>query len=254
MLACVRGSRPAKGHKTYPYLLGGLRVERPNQVWCADITYIPMCHGFLYLVAIMDWHTRKVLAWRISNTLEADFCVEALNEAIHKFGPPEIWRIWRQVEEPASGLPKRVCRRDIPVGCKVVQYDDGAGRQDRHQNLFDIRGEGGTVHRALDDPRCYQPVRRQACNERLRAPVAKGGVHLKPLAARGAAPQPGEVCLHRGLVNEHKPLWLQSHGRHAARQPIVPRLPYPGAAALGGHQRFFLYVNPRRDSSAAIEE
>ena len=83
-------SRPAKGHKTYPYLLGGLRVERPNQVWCADITYLPMRRGFLYLVAIMDWHTRKVLAWRISNTLEADFCVEALNEAIHKFGPPEI--------------------------------------------------------------------------------------------------------------------------------------------------------------------
>ncbi|MFZ0098624.1 MAG: DDE-type integrase/transposase/recombinase, partial [Gemmobacter sp.] len=83
-------SKPAKGHKTYPYLLGGLRVERPNQVWCADITYLPMRRGFLYLVAIMDWHTRKVLAWRISNTLEADFCVEALNEAIHKFGPPEI--------------------------------------------------------------------------------------------------------------------------------------------------------------------
>lgn len=83
-------SRPAKGHKTYPYLLGGLRVERPNQVWCADITYLPMRKGFLYLVAIMDWFTRKVLAWRISNTLEADFCVEALNEAIHKFGPPEI--------------------------------------------------------------------------------------------------------------------------------------------------------------------
>lgn len=83
-------SKPAKGHKTYPYLLGGLRVERPNQVWCADITYLPMRRGFLYLVAIMDWFTRKVLAWRISNTLEADFCVEALNEAIHKFGAPEI--------------------------------------------------------------------------------------------------------------------------------------------------------------------
>ena len=62
---------PAKGHKTYPYLLGGLRVDRPNQVWCADITYLPMRKGFLYLVAIMDWFTRKVLAWRISNTLEA---------------------------------------------------------------------------------------------------------------------------------------------------------------------------------------
>ncbi|WP_370651184.1 IS3 family transposase [Cypionkella sp.] len=83
-------SKPAKGHKTYPYLLGGLRIDRPNQVWCADITYLPMRKGFLYLVAIMDWLTRKVLAWRISNTLEAEFCVEALNEAIHKFGPPEI--------------------------------------------------------------------------------------------------------------------------------------------------------------------
>ena len=83
-------SKPAKGHKTYPYLLGGLRVDRPNQVWCADITYLPMRRGFLYLVAIMDWFTRKVLAWRISNTLEADFCVEALNEAVHRFGPPEI--------------------------------------------------------------------------------------------------------------------------------------------------------------------
>ncbi|TGD60219.1 IS3 family transposase, partial [Tabrizicola sp. WMC-M-20] len=83
-------SKPAKGHKTYPYLLGGLRIDRPNQVWCSDITYIPMRKGFLYLVAIMDWFTRKVLAWRISNTLEAEFCVAALNEAIHKFGAPEI--------------------------------------------------------------------------------------------------------------------------------------------------------------------
>ena len=83
-------SKPAKGDKTYPYLLGGLRIDRPNQVWCSDITYIPMRKGFLYLVAIMDWFTRKVLAWRISNTLEAEFCVAALNEAIHKFGAPEI--------------------------------------------------------------------------------------------------------------------------------------------------------------------
>ncbi len=83
-------SKPAKGHKTYPYLMGGLRVDRPGQVWCADITYIPMQRGFLYLVAIMDWFTRKVLAWRISNTQEADFCAEALNEAIHQFGEPDI--------------------------------------------------------------------------------------------------------------------------------------------------------------------
>ena len=83
-------SKAVKGHKIYPYLLRGLRVDRPNQVWCSDITYLPMRRGFLYLVAIMDWHTRKVLSWRISNTLEAGFCVEALNESIQKFGPPDI--------------------------------------------------------------------------------------------------------------------------------------------------------------------
>lgn len=83
-------SKPAKGHKVYPHLLKGLPVTRPHQVWASDITYIPMRKGFLYLVAIIDWHTRKVLAWRISNTLEADFCVDALNEAITKYGTPKI--------------------------------------------------------------------------------------------------------------------------------------------------------------------
>lgn len=83
-------SKAAKGHKIYPYLLRGIQVTRPNQVWASDITYLPMRRGFLYLVAIMDWHTRKVLSWRISNTLEAGYCVDALSEAIHKFGPPEI--------------------------------------------------------------------------------------------------------------------------------------------------------------------
>ncbi|MFD0915006.1 IS3 family transposase [Pseudahrensia aquimaris] len=83
-------SKAAKGHKIFPYLLRGLHVDRPNQVWCYDITYLPMRRGFLYLAAIMDWNTRKVLAWRISNTMEAGFCVDALNEAIHKFGSPDI--------------------------------------------------------------------------------------------------------------------------------------------------------------------
>ena len=82
--------RPAKRHKTSPYLLRGRRADRPNQVWCSDITCLPTRRGFLYLVAIMDWHTRKVLTWGISNTLEADFCVAALNEAIHKFGALKI--------------------------------------------------------------------------------------------------------------------------------------------------------------------
>lgn len=78
-------------HKIWPYLLRGMVIDRPNQVWCADITYIPMRRGFLYLVAIMDWYSRKVLAWRLSNTLEADFCVDALKEALAKHGKPEIF-------------------------------------------------------------------------------------------------------------------------------------------------------------------
>ncbi len=77
-------------HKIYPYLLRKLPITRPNQVWCVDITYIPMRRGFLYLVAIMDWYSRKVLSWRLSNSMEADFCVEALKEAIAKYGKPEI--------------------------------------------------------------------------------------------------------------------------------------------------------------------
>jgi len=78
-------------HKIYPYLLRDMVIERPNQVWCTDITYIPMRRGFLYLVAIMDWATRKVLAWRLSNTMEAEFCIEALKDALAKYGAPQIF-------------------------------------------------------------------------------------------------------------------------------------------------------------------
>jgi len=84
-------SKKHPAHKIYPYLLKGLAITRPNQVWCADITYIRMERGFLYLVAIIDWYSRKVLAWRLSNTLEADFCVVALKEALATYGPPEIF-------------------------------------------------------------------------------------------------------------------------------------------------------------------
>jgi putative transposase len=86
-----RTSKPAPGHKIFPYLLSGLAIERPNQVWCADITYIPIGRGFLYLVAIMDWASRAVLAWRLSNSMDSSFCVAALEEALVRFGKPEIF-------------------------------------------------------------------------------------------------------------------------------------------------------------------
>lgn len=84
-------SKPAPGHKVYPYLLRKLPIVRPNQVWATDISYVPMARGFVYLVAIVDWFSRKVLAWRVSITMEADFCVEALEEALARYGKPEIF-------------------------------------------------------------------------------------------------------------------------------------------------------------------
>ena len=84
-------SRPAPEHATYPYLLRNVKVCRVNQVWSTDVTYIPMAHGFVYLVAIMDWYSRRVLSWRVSNTLDTAFCVEALEEALSSFGKPEIF-------------------------------------------------------------------------------------------------------------------------------------------------------------------
>lgn len=84
-------SLPHPEHKVYPYLLRELIINRPNQVWCSDITYIPIKRGFLYLVAVMDWYSRKVLSWRISNTLDAEFCVQALKEAIDHYGIPDIF-------------------------------------------------------------------------------------------------------------------------------------------------------------------
>src|SRR5215469_3155137 len=86
-----RTTKPAPGHRIFPYLLRGLTIDRPNQVWAADITYVPIGRGFLYLVAVMDWASRAVLAWRLSNTMDVSFCVSALEEALARFGRPEIF-------------------------------------------------------------------------------------------------------------------------------------------------------------------
>jgi len=84
-------SKRAPAHPIYPYLLRDLDINSANQVWCTDVTYIPMARGFLYLVAVMDWHTRKVLSWRLSNTMDSLFCIEALEEALTRYGKPEIF-------------------------------------------------------------------------------------------------------------------------------------------------------------------
>jgi putative transposase len=86
-----RTSQPHPDHRVYPYLLRGVTVNRPNMAWCSDITYIPLRCGFMYLAAVMDWHTRRILSWRLSNTLEADFCVAALEDALQLHGAPDIF-------------------------------------------------------------------------------------------------------------------------------------------------------------------
>src|SRR3954465_2382923 len=100
-------SKATPEHPKYPYLLGGLTIDRVNQVWRSDITYIPLAKGFIYLVAIMDWHSRAVLAWRTSNTLHADFCVDALEEALRRFGRPEIFNTDQGSQLPAPTSPAR---------------------------------------------------------------------------------------------------------------------------------------------------
>lgn len=115
-------SRPGKGHKVYPYLLRGLDINRSNQVWAADITYIPMAKGFLYLVAIMDWHSRKVLSWRLSNTMDDYFCVEALNEALHLYGKPEIFNTDQGAQFTSMDFTGILKEHDIAISM------DGKGR------------------------------------------------------------------------------------------------------------------------------
>jgi putative transposase len=113
---------PHPEHKVWPYLLRDMAIDRPDQVWCADITYIPMRRGFLYLVAIMDWWSRRVLAWRLSNTMDTDFCIEALEEAMTKFGKPTIFN----TDQGSQFTSPRFTTILTDAGIKVSM--DGRGR------------------------------------------------------------------------------------------------------------------------------
>jgi putative transposase len=115
-------SKAATAHKIYPYLLGGIAIERVNQVWCSDVTYIPMPKGFLYLVVIMDWVSRAVLAWRLSNTLGADFCVEALEEALVRYGRPEIFNTDQGSQFTSDDFTGTLKRHGVTISM------DGKGR------------------------------------------------------------------------------------------------------------------------------
>jgi putative transposase len=121
-------SKPHPEHKIYPYLLRDRTIDQPNQVWASDITYIPMRRGCLYLVAIMDWATRRVLSWRLSNTLAAEFCVAALDEALARFGRPEIFNSDQGSQFTSEDFTRVLLDRRIKISM------DGRGRC--HDNIF----------------------------------------------------------------------------------------------------------------------
>lgn len=123
-----RTSRPHPAHKVYPYLLRGLNIDHPNQVWAADITYIPMARGFMFLVAVMDWYSRKVLSFKLSNTLDTDFCLEAVEEAIRTYGPPEIFNTDQGAQFTSQAFTGLLDQHQIRISM------DGRGRV--QDNIF----------------------------------------------------------------------------------------------------------------------
>ena len=115
-------SKPAPGHRIYPYLLRGMTIDQPNQVWATDITYIPMGRGFLYLVAVIDWASRAVLSWRLSNTMDVSFCVDALEDALRRFGKPRIFNTDQGSQFTGAAFT------GVLIGAGVRISMDGRGR------------------------------------------------------------------------------------------------------------------------------
>jgi putative transposase len=115
-------SRPFPEHKIYPYLLRNLVVDHVNHVWASDVTYIPMARGFMYLVVVMDWYSRKILSWRISNTLESDFCVQALEEALSRYGAPEIFNTDQGAQFTSKNFTQTLQNHAVAISM------DGRGR------------------------------------------------------------------------------------------------------------------------------
>ena len=115
-------SKPAPGHRIYSYLLRGLAITRPNQVWAMDITYIPMARGFVYLAAVVDWFSRRVLAWKLSITMDVSFCIEALEEALSNYGKPEIFNTYQGSQFTSEAFTGRLKKEGIQISM------DGKGR------------------------------------------------------------------------------------------------------------------------------
>jgi putative transposase len=156
----------------YPYLLKGVEITRPNQVWSVDITYIRLAHGFAYLVAIIDWYSRRVLSWRLSNTLESDFCVEALDESLRRHGKPEIFNSDQGSQFTSEAFIARLKAEET-----VKTSMDGRGRA--YDNIFverlwwAVKYEDIFLHDYQDIPECKSGLERYYKSGHIRTPAAR---------------------------------------------------------------------------------
>jgi len=165
-------SQPAPEHPVYPYLLRKLSIGRPNQVWAADITYVPLAHGFAYLVAIMDWYSRRVLSWRLSNSLDTSFCVEALEDALARFGRPEIFNTDQGSQFTSEAFTQLLLDRGVKISMagkgrcidnvfverlwRSVKYEEVYLND--YDNLVDARAGIGRYFTFYNDRRPHQAL------------------------------------------------------------------------------------------------
>src|SRR5215470_12315656 len=197
-----RTSKPAPGHRIFPYLLRGMIIDRPNQVWAADITYIPVGRGFLYLVAVMDWASRAVLSWRLSNTMDVSFCVAALEEALLRFGKPQIFNTDQGSQFTSTAFTGTLQRAGIQISM------DGRGRwidnvfierlwrSLKHEDVY-LKGyaDGQELHEGLADWIAFYNNRRPHQALRHRTPMA---VWRNGAAARAVDRRPNAPCRRFG--------------------------------------------------------
>ena len=168
-----------QAHKVYPYLLRDLVIDRPNQVWSTDITFVPMAHGFVYLVAVMDWHSRRVLSWRVSNTLDASFCIDALEEAIENHGVPEIFNTDQGSQFTSDDFTNVLKENDIRIsmdgkGCWIDNvFVERLWRSVKYEEVYlkaydDTRGARESLGKYFDFynmERRHQSLDRQTPNQ-----------------------------------------------------------------------------------------
>ena len=220
-------SQPNEEHPVYPYLLRGLTISRANQVWASDITYIPLARGYAYLVAIMDWHSRRVLSWRLSNTMDPSFCVEALQEALSRFGTARDLQLGPGLAVHLEGLHRRLARRRVKISM------DGKGRC--LDNVFVER-----LWRSLK----YEDVYIRAYADL----VERGGDRPLLRLLQQPSPAPGTRSPDPGRLLR-RPTW---HGRRHDWQPLSTGRPSEVARTGTGVEAAAAVGGPNRSSPTAL--